>query len=397
MHRRTLLRAALATPLAVGAPRLFAAPGADLRLLVVFQRGACDAASVLVPISSAFYPEARPNIAIPRPGAGPDAALALDADWGLHPALRESIGPMWTAGEAAFVPFAGTHDASRSHFETQDGIELGLASGRGGDYGSGFLGRLAGTLGAPPSIAFTESPPMVFRGDRPVPNIALRAVARPVVDARQSRLIASMYAGTPLAGKVNEGFEVRNDAMRDLEAMAGEMQAASRGAPSTRGFEAEARRIARLMRERYAIGFVDVGGWDTHVGQGAARGLLATRLDELGRGLAAFADEMGPAWAKTVVVVMSEFGRTFRENGNRGTDHGHGGAWWLLGGAVRGGRVAGEQVRVERATLFQDRDWPVLNEYRAMLGGVFAKLYGLDAARLDAVFPGARPRDLGLV
>ncbi|MEI7447409.1 MAG: DUF1501 domain-containing protein [Burkholderiales bacterium] len=397
MHRRSLLRAALAAPMAVGAPRLFAAPGADARLLVVFQRGACDAASVLVPISSAFYPEARPNIAIPRPGTGPDAAMALDADWGLHPALRESIGAMWTAGEAAFVPFAGTDDTSRSHFETQDGIELGLASGRGGDYGSGFLGRLSGVLGAPPSIAFTESPPIAFRGDRAVPNLALRAVARPSVDARQSRLIASMYAGTPLAGKVAEGFEVRDDAMRDLDAMAGEMQAASRGAPSTRGFEAEARRIARLMRERYSIGFVDVGGWDTHVGQGASRGVLATRLDELGRGLSAFADEMGPAWSRTVVVVMSEFGRTFRENGNRGTDHGHGGVWWLLGGAVRGGRIAGEQVRVERSTLFQDRDFPVLNEYRSMLGGVFARLYGLDAARLDAVFPGARPRDLGLV
>lgn len=397
MHRRCLLRTALAAPLAVAAPRLFAVPAADARLLVVFLRGAVDAANVLVPIASPDYTEARPTIGIARPGTSPDAAMALDADWGLHPMLRRSIGAMWEAGQAVFVPFAGTEDTSRSHFETQDGIELGLATGRGGHYGSGFLGRLAVALGSPTAIAFTERPPIVFSGERPVPNLALRSLGRPALDARQSRLIASMYANTPLAAAVAEGFEVRAEAMRDLDGMAAEMQAASRGAPSARGFELEARRIARLMRERYAIGFVDVGGWDTHVGQGGARGLLANRLEELGRGLAAFADGMGSEWSDTVVVVVSEFGRTFRENGSRGTDHGHGGAWWLLGGAVRGGRIAGEQVRVARATLFQGRDWPVLNEYRALLGGVFARLYGLDAARLEAVFPGARPRDLGVI
>ena len=106
---------------------------------------------------------------------------------------------------------------------------------------------------------------------------------------------------------------------------------------------------------------------------------------------------MGPLWEHTLVVVLSEFGRTVRENGNRGTDHGHGTVYWLLGGAARGGRVAGEQVRLERQTLFQDRDCPVLNEYRAVLGGVFQRLYGLNTARLERVFPGARPAELGLV
>ncbi|MFO0235947.1 MAG: DUF1501 domain-containing protein, partial [Burkholderiales bacterium] len=154
------------------------------------------------------------------------------------------------------------------------------------------------------------------------------------------------------------------------------------------------RRIGRLMRERYALGMVDVGGWDTHVAQAAP---LAARFGELGRGFVALADALGPAWARTLVVAISEFGRTFRENGNRGTDHGHGTAFVVLGGAVRGGRVAGEQVRVARETLHQDRDLPVLNEYRAVLGGLFARLHGLDAARLATVFPDVAPVDLGLV
>ena len=106
---------------------------------------------------------------------------------------------------------------------------------------------------------------------------------------------------------------------------------------------------------------------------------------------------MGDAWKRTTVVVISEVGRTFRENGNKGTDHGHGTVYWVMGGAVRGGRIAGRQVEVRRDTLFQDRDYPVLNEYRAVFAGLFARLYGLDAARLAQVFPGVRPLDLKLV
>jgi uncharacterized protein (DUF1501 family) len=397
MDRRHLLRAALAAPFAASATGVLAAPGTDAKLLFVFLRGGYDAANLLVPAASPFYYESRPNIAISPPGSGPDAALALDANWALHPALRDTVFPLWEAGQAAFVPFAGTGDTSRSHFETQDGIEYGQPTGRSGAYSSGFLNRLAVALGGPASIAFTDRLPIVFSGAQPVPNLSVRAALRPAIDARQSAILGSMYGDTPLGRAVAEGFAVRDDAMRQESAMSAEMQAANRQAVSTRGFEREARRIARLMRERYALGFVDVGGWDTHVGEGGARGVLANRLEELGRGLAGVADEMGPTWSRTVVVVASEFGRTFRENGNRGTDHGHGSVWWMLGGAVRGGRIAGEQVRVERATLNQDRDWPVLNDYRAMLGGVFARLYGLEEARLDAVFPGARPRELGLV
>lgn len=173
---------------------------------------------------------------------------------------------------------------------------------------------------------------------------------------------------------------------------------ANRGAISAKGFELEARRIGRLMRERYQLGFVDIGGWDTHVNEGAAQGTLANNLADLGRGLAAFSQEMGSMWKQTVVLVVSEFGRTFRENGTRGTDHGHGSVHWVLGGSLggAGGRVVGEQVAVTRATLFQDRDYPVLNEYRSTMAGLFSRMYGLSSGELDRVFSGVKAADLGL-
>jgi uncharacterized protein (DUF1501 family) len=175
------------------------------------------------------------------------------------------------------------------------------------------------------------------------------------------------------------------------------MVAANRSAVNTKGFELEAERMARLMRDKYRLGFVDVGGWDTHVGQGAAQGPLATNLASLGRGLQVFAQTLGAEWNNTVVVVLSEFGRTFRENGNRGTDHGHGTVYWVLGGSIKGGTIAGEQRAVERRNLLQDRDLPVLNDYRAVLGGLFESLWGLSSAQSEAVFPQTRPIDLKLV
>jgi uncharacterized protein (DUF1501 family) len=396
MDRRLLLQLGLGAALPT---QLWAAAPDTPRLLVVFLRGAYDAANLLVPTSSSFYYEARPNIAIAKKDA-----LPLDANWGLAPAVSDSIHPLWLKNQAAFVPFAGTNDTSRSHFETQDHIELGQAddlSPGSRDFRSGFMNRLATVIGATApersrleAMAFTDQVPLILRGNLPVANQALRELGKPGITAAQAQAIAGMYANTRLAGTVSGGFEVRDEVSRE---MAGEMEAASRGAIAAKGFALEARRVARLMRERVTLGFIDVGGWDTHVGQGGSAGQLATKLGELGRGLALFADEMGPQWNNTVVVVVSEFGRTFRENGNRGTDHGHGSAYWVLGGGVKGGRIAGEQVEVKASTLFQNRDWPVINEYRAMLGGMFKRMYGLNDAQLAQVFPGASPRDIGLV
>ena len=411
MQRRHLLVNAMAAlPLASGTVRLMAASPGTPRVLLIFLRGAYDAASLLVPVSSSFYYEQRPNIAIARPGSAADAAIPLNAEWGLHPALVDTMLPLFERRQLAFIPFAGTDDTSRSHFETQDSIELGQPLVGTRDFQSGFMNRLAQVLGARDAIAFTDQLPLIFRGAVQVPNLVLNNLTKPSFDARQSQLIAGMYQGSALAANVREGFVVRDEAMHDINgspmagaagsagsSMQGEMLAASRNAITAKGFEGEARRIARLMRERYHLGFVDVGGWDTHVGQGAGSGYLANRLAELGKGLAAYADEMGPAWNDATVVVVSEFGRTVKENGNRGTDHGHGSVYWVLGGGVRGGRVAGDQIEVKAGSLFQNRDYPALNEYRAMLGGLFARLYGLSGVQLQRVFAGVRPNDLGLV
>jgi uncharacterized protein (DUF1501 family) len=404
MDRRDLLKWMAATPLAAGAGQLLAAPSAGgAKLLVVFMRGGYDCANLLVPVPSSFYYESRPNIAVGRPGT-PAGALALDADWGLHPALAASVLPLFQKKQAAFVPFAGTDDLTRSHFETQDSIELGQALEHSRDYRSGFLNRLAVELGASATsarqgiaaapIAFTDQLPIALRGALNVPNMALASVGKPGIDERQGRIIEAMYRNTKLSAPVAEGFQVRGEVLRAMQA---EMDAASRNAMTAKGFELVARRMAQLMRERFDIGFVDVGGWDTHVGQGAGTGYLAGRLEELGRGLAGFADAMGDQWPNTVVVVISEFGRTFRENGNRGTDHGHGSVHWVLGGSLSGGRVAGEQLAVTQPNLFQNRDYPVLNEYRAVFAGLFGRMFGLSRERLDRVFAGVAPRDLALV
>lgn len=430
MDRRTLLKSGLAWSLGSSAlfhRASFAASLSDhttpqaARFLLIFLRGGYDACHLLVPTSSDFYYEARPNIAIARPtpnstlstDAGSSTsvsasapALPLNADWGLHPALAASLYPLYTSGELAFIPFAGTDDLSRSHFETQDSIELGQAlspsvgAENQRDFHSGFLNRLAQQLSGQAhangfaSMSFTDQLPLIAQGKANIANTALRSNGKSRLNDRQSELITQMYRQTTLAQQVNEGFAIRAEVARDLQQ---EMLAADRNAISSKGFELEASRIARMMREKYALGFVDIGGWDTHVNQGAANGFLANKFEELGRGLLAYRKEMGAAWRNTTVVVISEFGRTFRENGKRGTDHGHGSVYWVLGGGIRGGKIAGEQIALRADTLFQQRDYPVLNEYRAVLAGLFARNFGLNQGQLAQVFPGVQARDLQLI
>jgi uncharacterized protein (DUF1501 family) len=394
-RRQFLLAATAAAPALMLGGKVFAAPASSPRFLLVFLRGGYDANNMLVPYASDFYYESRPSIALAKPDAGnPKAVRALDANWGLTPALAASMGPLWDKRQLAFIPFSGTDDLSRSHFETQDNIEAGEA-GDARNYGSGFMGRLSGVLRGAPPIAFTDALPLSFRGAGDIPNISLKGGGKAVFDDRQSKILASMYEGTSLQAAATDGLQLRQQVAQDLQT---EMGAASRGAVNARGFAQQGQRMATLMRDRFRLGFVDVGGWDTHVNQGGADGQLANNLDNLGQGLASFADGLGEAeWNNTVVVVVSEFGRTFRENGNKGTDHGHGTTYWVLGGKVNGGRVAGQQVAINAGSLLQNRDYPVLNNYRDVLGGLMRRTYGLSDANLATVFPGSKPRDLQLV
>jgi uncharacterized protein (DUF1501 family) len=402
LSRRAWLRLAGGALAGLGVSgRLYAAPPAGPRFLLVFLRGGYDATNTLIPYSSSFYYEARPTLAIARPDPlETGGALALDANWALAPALRDPLGPLYQQRQLAFVPFAGTPDLSRSHFETQDSIELGQPLSGRRDFRSGFLARLHRTLSSPAPVAaisFTDALPLVFDGPEPIPNMSLKSVGKPPFDERQMRILTAMYAGHPLEPAVASGLELRRQVAQSMESLSEEMRSAGRDALSIKGFELEAERIARLMRDEYRIGFVDIGGWDTHVNEGAAQGALATNLTGLGRGLGLFAQSLGAEWKNTVVVVLSEFGRTFRENGNRGTDHGHGTVYWVLGGSIDGGRIAGNQQRLERQDLFEDRDYPVLNDYRGLLAGLFRGLWGLSPSQCAQIFPEATPSDLKLV
>jgi uncharacterized protein (DUF1501 family) len=401
MDRRQFVRAGAGGALALAGARLWADPAASgTKLLLVMLRGAYDGASLLVPYSSEFYYRARPTIAVPRPASGaPGAAIRLDADWGLNAAVKDTLYPLYTGKQVAFVPFCGSSDTSRSHFQAQDLMEMGQREGGTPDYSSGFLNRLVQVLGDDPrsgGVAFTNNLTLAFKGAIPVPNVSLRGGARNPLPQGEGERIAAMYQGTPLASVAAAGIETRREVSQQLAA---EMAESARGAGPARAFETQARVVGRLMSSKgaYSIGFVDVGGWDTHVDQGATQGALATSLEGLALGLAAFGEEMGALWKSTVVVVMSEFGRTSRENGNRGTDHGHGSTLWVLGGGIAGGRVAGAQGPVDEAHLYQGRDFPVLNDYRAVLAHLFARIYGLDEARIDRVLPGAKPQNFGLI
>jgi uncharacterized protein (DUF1501 family) len=392
MKRRYLLQAGAAA-LASGSLRLWALPpaAAKTKFVLVLLRGGYDAANLLVPCGSSFYYESRPNIAIARPSSAPDAAAQLDGYWGLHPALAATVLPLYRARQALFIPYAGSQDQSRSHFHAQDVLELGQGYGARLDYGNGFLNRAVEVLardGRPLGVSFTDSLPLAFKGKVAVANLGAKGGERNPFNQRQAELLERMYQGTDLAQDVHKGLESRRQVSDELQQ---EMIDSSRGAMNAGHFEQQARRMAQLMRDNpaYAVGFVDVGGWDTHVHQGAAHGALSDRLRGLGEGLAGFAQDMGPQWRDCVVVVVSEFGRTFRENGDKGTDHGHGSVMWVLGGRIAGGSVAGEQTDASRYSLFQNRDYPVLNEYRSVLGFIFARLYGLGSDDLGYIFPGA--------
>jgi uncharacterized protein (DUF1501 family) len=396
MNRREFLRLSAGASLLQFGPAAWAATaeGGTKRLVVIFLRGAVDGLNVVVPYGERAYYEVRPTIAIGAPGTDL-GALPLDDRFGLHPALAPLM-PLWNDGKLAFVHAAGSHNATRSHFDAQ----LFIENGTPGDSTTqdGWMNRLLAVLPSPhgPTDAVSVGPtlPQILRGSLPVENLSLgpQAAKRTPLDRSEvSRAFDRLYGGSdPLSVSYREAREARAELLGDL---ASEMRRADNGAPPPTGFPLEAARLARLIRRdrNIRLAFASLGGWDTHVNQGKDKGQLANRLKPLGEGLAAFAKGLGQDWDDTVAAVISEFGRTVHENGNAGTDHGHGNVVWVLGGNVRGGRVYGDWPGLAKAQLYQGRDLAVTTDYRTVFAAVLERHLGLADDQLAQIFPDLPP------
>ncbi len=369
------------------------APG---RLVVVFLRGAIDGLSVVVPYADPEYYRLRSSIAIPPPGQD-GGGLDLDGHFALHPSLS-SLLPLWQSRQMAFVHASGSPDPTRSHFDAQDYMESGTPGRK--TTPDGWLNRLMGLgPGSGTALSVGESLPRALSGTQPVAMLgsgkaALRPgpLDRPMVGAAFDRL----YGGNDKLGEAYREARQSSRQMRTVlekESLDAEMQAAANGAASPGVFVDDARRLARLMRgdPQLRLAFLGVGGWDTHANQGGSRGQLANRLQALGEGLAALAQGLGPAMADTVIIVMSEFGRTARQNGNGGTDHGHGNVMWLLGGPVAGGRVYGRWPGLDARALYEGRDLAVTTDFRDVLATVAERHLRVSDTRLATLFPDYAP------
>jgi uncharacterized protein (DUF1501 family) len=398
MHRRdflALVGSAAGTALLNFGPscQVFAAAApVRRRLVVVMLRGAVDGLNVVVPFADPAYRDMRQTIALAAPGAE-DGALDLDGRFGLHPALA-ALMPLWRERRLAFVHACGSNDPTRSHFEAQDFMESGTPGVR--TTADGWMNRLIGALPAPhgptQAISLGATRPRILAGAEPTANFPLGPntgkplpLDRPAVAAA----FAGLYAGTdPMSVAFRDGQEARQELTGDLAA---EQTAADNGAPGAAGFPAMAGRLAALLvrDERIQIAFADLGGWDTHVNQGGAKGQLANHLQPLGDGLTALARGLGPRLDDTVILVMSEFGRTAHENGNKGTDHGHGNALWVLGGRVAGGRVHGSWPGLASDTLHEGRDLAVTTDFRSVIAATLERHLGLADRQIALVLPKA--------
>ncbi len=399
LTRRALLKAGACALVAVAAPPRFlarAANAADARrkvLVAVFQRGAVDGLSMVVPYGDRDYAAARASIAIRPPGGG-DAAAAQDLDgfFALHPAL-EPLMPMWRTRALAVVHACGSPDRTRSHFDAQDYMESGTPGVKSTP--DGWLARAVGTRAAPSSpfraVALGPTLPRILRGDAGA--ISLASLERFDVRARAEAAVArkgfeSLYEQSVqdlLHGTGRETFE----AVRMLKSANAARLAPENNAEYPRSRLGQSlRQIAQLIRSDVGleIAFTDAEGWDTHVGQGAEQGQLANRLRDFGASLAAFVQDLGDRMGDVVILTMSEFGRTVAENGNRGTDHGHATAMLLLGGGVRGGKVYGRWPGLARERLYEGRDLAVTTDFRALFAEVAGRQLGI--ARPATLFPG---------
>jgi len=374
---------------AIGAGRLGGRSARTKTLVCLFQRGAVDGLNMVVPYGDAHYYRERPRIAVPT-----GRVVKLDDHFGLHPAL-EPLKAWWDRGSLAVVHAVGSPDATRSHFDAQDYMETGTPGRK--STRDGWVNRHcqhAREHEETPfrAVAFGPQLPRALAGSAPALAIDdLRAFGLQGPSQRSDRLTAafeSLY-GAEATGLVATSSSEAFEAVRMLRAADPGQREPANGAEYPRGRLGQSlRQIAQLIKADLGleVAFTDVGGWDTHVNQGADAGQLAARLTELGGGLAAFAVDLGERLADVVVLTMSEFGRTVRENGNAGTDHGHATAMLVLGGGVRGGRIAGRWPGLTPEARFEGRDLAVTTDFRDLFGEVLARHLG--QPDVSAVFPG---------
>lgn len=363
------------------------------RLIAIFQRGAVDGLSLIVPFGEGEYYRARPSIAIPRPNAGDGASIDLDGFFGLNPRLQP-LKPLWDARQLAIVHACGSPDATRSHFDAQDYMETatpGVKSTQDGWLNRYLQARHAEAATPFRAVALTQQLPRVLQGAAPA--LAVNQIAQFGIRAGQSsEMVGASFeaeyaaaADRVLNGTGRDAF----DAIKMLKVADPAKYQPEGGADYPRSpFGQALKQIAQLTKSNVGleVAFAEIGGWDTHVNQGAAQGQLATRLEDFGRSIAALVADLGDRMEDTVVLTMSEFGRAVNENGNRGTDHGHGNAMLVMGGGVRGGHVYGTWPGLAPERRYEGRDLAVTTDFRDVFGEIVVRHLGV--ANADDIFPG---------
>jgi uncharacterized protein (DUF1501 family) len=315
----------------------------------------------------------------------------LDGFFGLHPSLV-SLMPLWQNRSLAFIHASGSPAETRSHFEAQDIMETAMLNSAMATQGwmNGLAQMLPDNHSPTRALSFGNRLPKIFQGRydvSTVPNNIQPHNNHAVENPQMEKKFAEMYGDQSALGALYKQALSAHDAeMQDLQ---DEMVSAGKGAPGTDAFVTQSTKVAEMIRRdpRIQLVFMDVGGWDTHVGQGNAKGQLSNRLEKLGDGLSAMAKGLGAEYQNTAILVVSEFGRTVAQNGNGGTDHGHGNVAWLMGGAVSGGKVYSRWPGLNPNQLWEGRDLAVTTDFRAVIGAVIAGQFGLSDDRMAEIIP----------